>query len=183
MVRPSRFIILSALLAACGESTMSPSVTAPSSASRDARGNGSAGSVFTATNSTSGNQVIAFRRSADGSLSSPAYVSTGGTGSGAGLGSQGSVTLSEDGNWLLVVDAGSNEVSSFEVGDNGALTLRGKAPSGGTMPISVTIHGNLVYALNAGGTGNISGLRLNGDGSLSPIAGSTRGFCPERRRS
>jgi VCBS repeat-containing protein len=176
MVRLSRFIILSALLAACGESSTSPSITAPSSASRDARGNGNAGSVFTATNAASGNRVIAFHRSADGSLSSPAYFATGGTGSGAGLGSQGSVTLSEDGNWLLVVNAGSNEVSSFEVGDNGALTLRGKAPSGGTMPISVTIHGNLVYALNAGGTGNISGLRLNADGSLSPIAGSTRGL-------
>jgi len=176
MARLSRLVVLSALVAACSESNMSPTISAPGAASRDARGGGNAGAVFTATNSASGNQVIAYRRSADGSLSSPAYFATGGTGSGAGLGSQGSVTLSEDGNWLLVVNAGSNEVSSFEVGDAGALTLRGKASSGGTMPISVTIHGDLVYALNAGGTGNISALRLNGNGTLSPIAGSTRGL-------
>jgi 6-phosphogluconolactonase len=174
MARLSRFVILSALLAACSETNMQPSITAPSNASRDAQGGGSAGAVFTATNAASGNQVVAYHRSADGSLSSPAYFATGGLGSGAGLGSQGSVTLSADGDWLLVVNAGSNEVSSFEVGDNGALTLRGKASSGGTMPISVTIHDDLVYALNAGGTGNISALRLNDDGSLSPIAGSTR---------
>ena len=174
MVRLSRFVVLSALLAACSETNMSPSITAPANASRDAQGGGTAGAVFTATNAASGNQVIAYHRSADGSLSSPAYFATGGLGSGAGLGSQGSVTLSADGNWLLVVNAGSNEVSSFAVGDDGSLTLRGKASSGGTMPISVTIHGDLVYALNAGGNGNISALRLNGDGSLSPIAGSTR---------
>ena len=174
MARLSRFLVLSALLAACSETSMSPSITAAAGSSRDSRGNGTAGAVFTATNSASGNQVIVYRRSADGSLSSPASYSTGGNGSGAGLGSQGSVTLSADGNWLLVVNAGSNDVSSFAVADNGALTLRGKASSGGTMPISVTIHDDLVYALNAGGTGNISALRLNGDGTLSPIAGSTR---------
>jgi len=119
--------------------------------------------------------VLIYRRSADGSLSAAGSVATGGTGTGAGLGSQGAVTLSDDGNWLLVVNAGSNEVSSFSVGD-GTLTLRGRASSGGTMPISVTVHDDLVYVLNAGGTGNISGLRLAADGSLSPIASSTRGL-------
>jgi len=42
------------------------------------------------------------------------------------------------------------------------------------MPISVTIHDDLVYVLNAGGAGNISALRLQANGSLAPIAGSTR---------
>jgi 6-phosphogluconolactonase (cycloisomerase 2 family) len=135
-----------------------------------------AGAVFTQTNATSGNSVLIYRRSADGSLSAAGSVATGGTGTGAGLGSQGAVTLSDDGDWLLVVNAGSNEVSSFSVGDGGALTLRGRASSGGVMPISVTVHDDLVYVLNAGGTGNISGLRLALDGSLSPIASSTRGL-------
>ncbi|HEV8498393.1 MAG TPA: beta-propeller fold lactonase family protein [Gemmatimonadaceae bacterium] len=175
MARLTRFLVLGSLLTACSENAMSPTAPAPSGAASRSVGVGAAGAVFTQTNATAGNAVLIYRRSADGSLSSAGSVATGGTGTGAGLGSQGAVTLSDDGNWLLVVNAGSNEVSSFSVGD-GTLTLRGRASSGGTMPISVTVHDDLVYVLNAGGTGNISGLRLAADGSLSPIASSTRGL-------
>jgi 6-phosphogluconolactonase (cycloisomerase 2 family) len=175
MLRSARFLLLGSMLTACSGGMMSDLV-APDAASLDSRGGGIAGAVFSETNSPAGNAVLVFRRSADGSLSAPTSVAAGGTGTGAGLGSQGAVTLSADGNWLLVVNAGSNEVSSFEVGDAGALTLRGKASSGGTMPISVAIHGNLVYVLNAGGSGNIAGLRLQADGSLAPIASSSRGL-------
>ncbi len=42
------------------------------------------------------------------------------------------------------------------------------------MPISVTNHGNLVYVLNAGGAGNISGFTLAPDGRLHTIPGSTQ---------
>jgi len=176
MLRVSRFLILGSLLTACSENMTSPSISAPDGAARDARGGGAAGAVFSETNSPAGNSVIVYRRSADGSLSAPSYVSTGGTGNGAGLGSQGAVTLSADGNWLFVVNAGSNEVSSFAVGDGGALTLTGRASSGGTTPISVTVHNDLVYVLNAGGSGNIAGLRLQANGSLVPIASSSRGL-------
>lgn len=176
MARLTRFLVLGSLITACSESATSPTALAPSGAASRSVGVGAAGLVFTQTNATSGNSVLIYRRLADGSLLGAGSVATGGTGSGAGLGSQGAVTLSDDGNWLLVVNAGSNEVSSFAVGDGGALTLRGKASSGGIMPISVTVHDGLVYVLNAGGTGNISGLRLAGDGSLSPIASSTRGL-------
>ncbi|HEX8943251.1 MAG TPA: beta-propeller fold lactonase family protein [Gemmatimonadaceae bacterium] len=176
MARLTRFLVLGSLITACSESATSPTVLAPSGAASRTLGASAPGAVFTETNATSGNSVLIYHRSADGSLTSAGSVATGGTGSGAGLGSQGAVTLSDDGNWLLVVNAGSNEVSSFAVGDGGALTLRGKASSGGIMPISVTVHDGLVYVLNAGGTGNISGLRLAGDGSLSPIASSTRGL-------
>jgi len=176
MARLSRFLILASLLTACGESMMSPTAPAPGGAAARSLGNGAPGAVFTQTNSPTGNAVLAFRRSADGSLTAAGSVSTGGAGTGAGLGSQGAVTLSSDGAWLLVVNAGSNDVSSFSVGDNGALTLRGRASSGGVMPISVTVHDNLVYVLNAGGSGNIAGLRLGLDGSLTPIAGSSRGL-------
>jgi len=175
MARLTRFLVLGSLLTACSENAMSPTAPAPSGAASRSVGAGAAGAVFTQTNATAGNAVLIYRRSADGSLSAAGSVATGGTGTGAGLGSQGAVTLSDDGNWLLVVNAGSNDVSSFSVGD-GTLTLRGRASSGGTMPISVTVHDDLVYVLNAGGTGNISGLRLAADGSLSPIASSTRGL-------
>ena len=53
-------------------------------------------------------------------------------------------------------------------------------PSGGTMPISLTVHGQLLYVLNAGGAANISGFGTDGDG-LTPIAGSTRPWAPARR--
>ena len=42
------------------------------------------------------------------------------------------------------------------------------------MPVSVTVHGDLVYVLN-GGDNTISGLKIE-DGALEPIAGSTRGL-------
>ena len=71
------------------------------------------------TNAAAGNEVVVFRRAANGSLSQKKTVSTGGLGSGAGLGSQGSVTLSANGRWLFVVNAGSNQISAFSVRENG----------------------------------------------------------------
>jgi 6-phosphogluconolactonase len=47
-------------------------------------------------------------------------------------------------------------------------------PSGGERPISVTMFRRLVYVLNAGGSGNISGFRLDVHGGLHPLENSTR---------
>jgi 6-phosphogluconolactonase (cycloisomerase 2 family) len=41
------------------------------------------------------------------------------------------------------------------------------------MPISLTVHGNLLYVLNAGGSGNITGFTVD-RGQLTPLAGSTQ---------
>jgi 6-phosphogluconolactonase (cycloisomerase 2 family) len=131
------------------------------------------GAVFTQTNNPAGNAVMVFARSADGTLIPVGPTPTGGLGSGDGLGSQGSVVLSDDGRWLLAVNAGSNEVSSFRV--NGTqLTLVSHVSSNGTRPISVTMHRSLVYVLNAGAPENISGFTLSGSGQLAPLADSTR---------
>lgn len=131
------------------------------------------GAVYTATNAASGNQVVALARATNGTLTRAGTYDTGGLGTGAGLGSQGAVTLSRDGRWLLVVNAGSNDVSVFSVGPHG-LTLTDREPSGGIMPVSVAISHQLVYVLNAGGSGNITGFNLNHDGTLAMIAGSSR---------
>jgi 6-phosphogluconolactonase (cycloisomerase 2 family) len=64
-------------------------------------------------------------------------------------------------------------VSLFRVRDNGTLVFSDKAVTGGTDPVSVTTYGNLVYVLDAGGSGNIAGFRLD-DGRLHAIAGSIR---------
>jgi 6-phosphogluconolactonase (cycloisomerase 2 family) len=128
--------------------------------------------VYTMTNSASGNEVIELRRASDGSPSLTSY-STGGLGSGAGLGSQGALVLTENNRWLLAVNAGSNQVSVFAVKRNG-LELTDVVDSGGLMPISLTVHERYVYVVNTGGSGNISGFRLRNNGKLQPLDGSTQ---------
>jgi 6-phosphogluconolactonase len=74
------------------------------------------------------------------------------------------------------VNAGSNEISAFEVEKDG-LELISKVSSEGTFPISLTVERNLLYVLNAGNTtspGNIAGFRIDRDGGLSELAGSSR---------
>src|SRR5687768_7254962 len=75
--------------------------------------------VYTITNAADGNEVVVFRRANDGSLVQHETVSTGGLGTGAGLGSQGAVILNKNGRWLFAVNAGSNEISVFRVRQNG----------------------------------------------------------------
>jgi 6-phosphogluconolactonase (cycloisomerase 2 family) len=134
--------------------------------------NASGGDVYTSTNSASGNEVWLYHRENDGSLTFTQAFATGGTGTGMGLGNQGALSLSGNGRFLIVVNAGSNDVSVFTRRPDGTLDLRDRVASGGTMPISVTQNGRWVYVLNAGGDGNIAGFSRNGDGQLSPIAGS-----------
>src|SRR5437764_9668678 len=129
--------------------------------------------VYTLTNQVAGNAVAVFNRAADGTLSAAGTIATGGTGTGGSLGSQGAVALSDDGRRLFAVNAGSNDVSVFDVGPTG-LSLASQTASGGTLPISLTAHGSLLYVLNAGGAGNISGFSVGAIGGLTPIAGSTQ---------
>ena len=128
--------------------------------------------VYTETNSASDNAIQIFQAS-DGSLTLKGSVSAGGKGTGAGLGNQGALALSEDGQWLFAVDAGSNEISTFAISGIG-LALVAHTSSGGTLPISVTTHGNRLYVLNAGGSGNVNGFTVQSDGHLKAIPGSTR---------
>jgi 6-phosphogluconolactonase (cycloisomerase 2 family) len=129
--------------------------------------------VYVQTNDAERNDVIAFDRSDDGNLRRLGRYETGGRGSGVPhLASQSSVVLSDGGDWLLVANAGSDEVSLFAVEADG-LRLAVCASSGGSAPTSVAVRGDLVYALNNGGTPSISGFRLGGN-SLTPIEGSGR---------
>ncbi len=52
--------------------------------------------MYTLTNSAAGNAVLAFARAADGTLTAQGTYATGGLGSGAALGSQGAVILSDE---------------------------------------------------------------------------------------
>jgi 6-phosphogluconolactonase len=134
------------------------------------------GAVYTMSDDAAANAVLAFARSGDGALRPLGAFPTGGQGSGGGegvLGSQGAIALTGDGRFLLAVNAGSDEVSAFRV-LAGRLFLTGRAPSGGALPVSVAEHDGLVYVLNAGGAGNISGLRLGEHGELRPLAESSQ---------
>ncbi|HET6596426.1 MAG TPA: beta-propeller fold lactonase family protein [Anaerolineales bacterium] len=139
----------------------------------DGEGKNAGGAVYTITNEASGNEVAVYDRSADGSLTFMASYPTGGLGSGAGLGSQGSVILRANGRQLFVVNAGSNQISVFGVRKD-SLELLDVADSGGEMPISLTFHNDTLYVLNAGGSGNISGFRVRENGKLAALAGSTQ---------
>jgi len=137
------------------------------------------GFVYVATNQPTGNAVVQYSRAANGSLARIATVSTGGkggTGNGVGnldpLGSQDSLVLNDVGTLLLVVNAGSNELSALQAGAAG-LKLLSKTSSGGLFPNSVALCGDLVYVLNAH-TPNITGFRVSSTGVLTAIPGSTR---------
>ena len=131
------------------------------------------GAVFTMGNDRGGNEVLAFLRGNDGRLQFAGAFATGGRGSSNGLGSQGALVLSKDGGLLFAVDAGSNQISSFAVHGT-TLRLVGHVSSGGTLPISLTVHDDLLYVLNAGGEGNITAFIVGEGGALAPRSGSTR---------
>jgi 6-phosphogluconolactonase len=130
------------------------------------------GAAFTLSNASSGNGVVVFAREADGGLSKVGSVATGGLGTGANLGSEGSVALSPDGSRLYAVNAGSNTLSVLGVA--GTHVWREQVVrSGGTMPISVTASGSRVYVVNAAGSPDVAGFRVTTHG-LARIHHGTR---------
>lgn len=129
--------------------------------------------VYTISNQVSSNAVMDYKRASNGMLTFSASYATGGTGTGGGLGNQGAVALDEDAEIVLAVNPGSNSISSFKVTGNG-LNLKSTVSSGGMRPVSITQHDDIVYVLNAGGDGNISGFKLGNNDMLTPIPNSTR---------
>jgi len=104
--------------------------------------------VYVQTNNATENEVIVFSRAEDGALAPVGRYPTGGRGTGVPhLASAGSVVLGDDGQWLLVVNAGSDELSLFAVQPDG-LQLADRVGSGGSKPTSVAVSGALVYVLN-----------------------------------
>jgi 6-phosphogluconolactonase len=136
-------------------------------------GSSVSGAVYTMTNDASENSILVYSRNANGLLACRGPVSTHGRGS-AGildpLQSQGSLVLSQDGSFLFAANPGSGTITTFRVVPSG-LAFVGETNSGGAEPISIAIHGDLLYVLN---TASITGFRILGDGRLSEIPSSTR---------
>ena len=128
--------------------------------------------VFTSSNAVAGNELLVYAAAGSGALTLQTRIATQGQGTGTGLGNQGAVTLSASGRHLFVVNALSNSVSTFAIRRSGLL-LQSTVDSGGLQPISVTEHDGVVYVLNAGGAGNVTGFR-NIDGTLTPLPNSTQ---------
>jgi 6-phosphogluconolactonase len=137
----------------------------------------SVGAVYTMSNAAQGNSVLVFNRRNNGHLEPAGVFATGGLGTGGGLGNQGAVVLDQSDRWLFVVNAGSYEISVFEVRAAGLQHIETIA-SGGFRPISLALHDTLLYVLHAGGNigqvDNITGFRVRPDGTLMPLSDSTR---------
>lgn len=131
------------------------------------------GAVFVASNAAAGNSVIVFSRAGNGGLSPLDAYPTDGLGTGAGLGNQGGLVLAAGDRYLFVVNAGSDEISAFRITGN-SLELVTTVPSGGDLPVSLTVSGDLLYVLNDGTAPNVTGFRIGSDGSPAALAGSTR---------
>ena len=134
--------------------------------------------VYLDNNPAAANTIAGFTRNADGSLTAlpGSPFAAGGAGLGASLGSQGAIQVTDDGRYLLAVDAGSNQISVLRINDDGSLAPVAGSPfaSGGVEPNSIAVSDNLVYVENAGGTApNYNGFRLGRDGQLTPIPNST----------
>ncbi len=136
------------------------------------------GHVYVNDNTTGTNTIGAFDRHANGSLTpvpgSP--FTAGGAGTGSGLASQGALQISSGGRYLIAVDAGSDQISVLRIEYDGSLRLvrHGVVASNGALPVSVAIHGDLVYVANSGATDtNFTGFRLSRGGHLHPIPDST----------
>lgn len=129
--------------------------------------------LYTETNASGTNQILRYAINRDGSLHFDGSTLSGGAGTGTGLGSQGALALDKDHEWLFAVNAGGNSVSSFKVENDGSLTLAHTETTAGEMPISLTVHSNLLYVLNTG-SDNIHGFIIGPGGSLTHIDGSTQ---------
>ena len=116
------------------------------------------GSLYTQTNDPAGNVVQRFDRDGHGALSPAGSFSTGGVGLASLGGRQGAVTLSDDGDTVYAVNAGSDSVSAFRVTKDG-LALTDVVSSGGVAPDSVDERHGRLYVLNSGGTPNVTAFR------------------------
>jgi 6-phosphogluconolactonase (cycloisomerase 2 family) len=136
--------------------------------------------VFVQSDNPAGNTVVAYDRTEDGTLALAGSYATGGLGGVLDgsvvdhLASQGALTLDSRHNLLFAVNAGSNTLTVFGVrGDH--LERRQVISSGGQFPVSIAVHGDLVYVANALGGGSIQGY-LNLGGRLVLVKSWHRGL-------
>jgi 6-phosphogluconolactonase (cycloisomerase 2 family) len=129
--------------------------------------------VFVQTDAADGNTIVAYDQAPGGGLTRAGSYPTGGDGGTLGgsvvdhLASEGSLAYDAGARQLYAVNAGSDTITVFSVhGDR--LARRQVIGTEGQFPVSIAIHGNLVYVLNALGGGSVSGF-VQADGFLVPV--------------
>jgi 6-phosphogluconolactonase (cycloisomerase 2 family) len=144
-----------------------------------------AGAVFAMTNATEGNEIVTYARASDGTLTRLNNVEkTRGLGIGVDTDTQGPLRLSPDNRFLYAVNPGSDNVSVFEV--NGTRLRFLQIIDAGDQPVSLTIHGNLLYVLDGsvartGNSGFQNRARRNFDGAAEFVQDAQLADCRSGR--
>lgn len=108
------------------------------------------GALYFASNPDGTNSVVALTRDlSTGFVTYLGSFNSGGNGTTAIQGSQAHAVATR-GSFLYAVNSGSGNFSTFRIGQDGELTLVATTSSGGIRPVSLAIHGNLLYVLNQG---------------------------------
>ncbi|KAF8623199.1 hypothetical protein AX17_007519 [Amanita inopinata Kibby_2008] len=175
-------VVLSALLAAAPAVAQKSVISFPSHSSSPTT---VLGATYWMNNDPSGNYLYTASIGSTGTLTLIAAYYTYGAGShGTGptpdaLFSAGSVTVSRASNVVIVVNAGSDSVTTFAISttDPTNLSLAGNPVySGGDFPISVGINeaGTRACVLNTGATNGVRCFTVSPTTGLTPLSGTTR---------
>ena len=161
MNRPAHIAALGALGLAAAVAFAAPA------AARPAAHHAAQPALFVQTDALNGNSVVAYARTADGTLQLEDSYATGGLGgtlSGAVVdhqASQGALQYDRAHGLLFATNAGSDTVSVFQVKGTQLHRIQ-VIGSGGSFPSSATVHGNVLYVLNARGGGSVQGFLIAG---------------------
>lgn len=165
-------------------------VISTSAPQNDDAGTTGAGGVFAMSNDLELNTIVAYSRADDGTLTLVGEYGTGGRG-GDFDGPEGldplisaySLINTPDNNYLLAVNAGSNNIAVMQINDDMSLELVDIETSVGIGPNSLTYNDGLVYVSNIDADGeflgepdqegSIFGFTFS-NGDLTPIEGSRR---------
>lgn len=183
-------ILAVALLLGVATPAVAQEATAPAAEA------GGTGTIYAMTNSLAGNEIVAYERAGDGTLTPAGHFATGGLGSGSfensdtalivasSEGQSSPVDLGGGNDLVFAVNAGSDTISVFQATNDG-LELIENQETGAERPTSLTANNGLLYVLNSAGNGGGAGLCFGGmpsvtgftigeSGELEPIADSTR---------
>jgi 6-phosphogluconolactonase (cycloisomerase 2 family) len=133
--------------------------------------------VYALTNEPTANRLAVFARDGRGMVALAGLVPTGGVGTGQNTHSQGGLAFSDDHKTIYAVNSGDSTITVFSITPDDPIPIQ-RVGSGGQLPVSLAVRGDLLYALNAGsvagGVDNIAGFRVGSRNTLSPIPGSSR---------
>ncbi len=169
--------LTASLLLAGGVAIAVPAAAHGHGAHHSAESRDSGGLVYVMTNAAEGNAILVYLRDRHGRLRAVpgATTPTGGLGGSNNaaidpLGSQNALIYSAEREVLVAVNAGDNTVSILDAGFRGPrLRVLEVADSGGFIPVSVALNDDVLYVLNAGGSGTVATFRLGDDGALESL--------------